>query len=90
MQLKAYLKKNLHFAGSFLNPNAEGKNQDNVKPTFTERPVIRQSDDGTKVFFECRLVGEPKPTVSWLVNLAIAVRNLLNFIIIAHVMIQVP
>ncbi|KAK2728043.1 hypothetical protein QYM36_008500, partial [Artemia franciscana] len=34
-----------------------------VRPTFTERPVIRQSDDGTKVFFECRLVGDPQPEV---------------------------
>jgi hypothetical protein len=51
--------------GSYLNSSNEGKTQDNVKPTFTERPVIRQSDDGTKVYFECRLVGEPKPTVTW-------------------------
>lgn len=51
--------------GSYLNPGSEDKSQENVKPTFTERPVIRQSDDGAKVFFECRLVGEPKPAVTW-------------------------
>ena len=51
--------------GSYLDPNDETKGQDNVKPTFTERPVIRQSDDGGKIFFECRLIGDPKPTVSW-------------------------
>jgi hypothetical protein len=38
-----------------------------IKPTFTERPVIRQTEDGGKVSFECRLVGDPKPTVTWLV-----------------------
>nr|CAD7443489.1 unnamed protein product [Timema bartmani] len=38
---------------------------DSIKPTFTERPVIRQSEDGVKVSFECRLVGDPKPTITW-------------------------
>lgn len=38
---------------------------DGIKPTFTERPVIRQSDDGNTITFECRLVGDPKPSVKW-------------------------
>ena len=42
--------------------------QGGVKPTFTERPVIRQSDEGNKIIFECRLVGEPVPDVSWFHN----------------------
>ena len=32
------------------------------KPTFTERPTIRQVEEG-KITFECRLVGEPRPDV---------------------------
>ena len=28
-----------------------------VKPTFTERPVIRQSDEGNTIIFQCRLAG---------------------------------
>eukprot|EP00091_Calanus_sinicus_P014150 TRINITY_DN3153_c0_g1_i3.p3 TRINITY_DN3153_c0_g1~~TRINITY_DN3153_c0_g1_i3.p3 ORF type:complete len:201 (+),score=56.65 TRINITY_DN3153_c0_g1_i3:787-1389(+) len=36
-----------------------------VEPTFTERPVIRQSDEGTKIIFQCRLAGEPKPSLTW-------------------------
>ncbi|CAF4902481.1 unnamed protein product [Pieris macdunnoughi] len=39
--------------------------EDYIKPTFTERPVIRQSEDGTKITFECRCVGKPKPTITW-------------------------
>lgn len=39
--------------------------EDYIKPTFTERPIIRQSDDGTKITFECRCVGKPKPTIAW-------------------------
>lgn len=38
---------------------------DGIKPTFTERPVIRQSEDGGNVTFECRCVGDPKPSVTW-------------------------
>lgn len=39
--------------------------EDGIKPTFTERPVIRQTEDGTKIIFECRCVGKPPPTVTW-------------------------
>lgn len=38
---------------------------DGIKPTFTERPVIRQSDDGGNITFECRCVGDPEPNVKW-------------------------
>ncbi|XP_025833492.1 twitchin isoform X4 [Agrilus planipennis] len=36
-----------------------------IKPTFTERPVIRQSDDGGRITFECRCVGDPPPSFTW-------------------------
>ena len=40
-----------------------------VKPTFTERPVIRQSEEeANKIIFECRLVGEPRPEITWFHN----------------------
>ena len=40
-----------------------------VRPTFTERPVIRQSEDEpNKIIFECRLVGEPRPDITWFHN----------------------
>lgn len=38
---------------------------DGIKPTFTERPVIRQSEDGGRITFECRCAGDPKPSVKW-------------------------
>lgn len=38
---------------------------DGIKPTFTERPIIRQSEDGVKITFECRCVGDPKPSIQW-------------------------
>ncbi|XP_024086206.1 muscle M-line assembly protein unc-89-like [Cimex lectularius] len=39
--------------------------ENGIKPTFTERPLIRQSDSGSEITIECRLVGEPKPSVIW-------------------------
>lgn len=41
---------------------------DGVRPTFTERPVIKQLEDdksGGRIMFECRCVGDPKPEVEW-------------------------
>lgn len=38
---------------------------DGAKPTFTERPMIKQSDDGSKITFECRLVADPEPKIEW-------------------------
>ncbi|CAG2056364.1 unnamed protein product, partial [Timema podura] len=56
----------LNFDSSFLNLGDEAPaSADSIKPTFTERPVIRQSEDGVKVSFECRLVGDPKPTITY-------------------------
>lgn len=43
----------------------EDKNGDGIKPTFTEKPLIKQSDDGSKITFECRLVANPVPSVEW-------------------------
>ena len=37
-----------------------------AKPTFTEKPVIRQSEDGKKVIFEVRFIADPKPTIKWM------------------------
>ncbi|KAL1129847.1 hypothetical protein AAG570_012791, partial [Ranatra chinensis] len=39
--------------------------ENEIRPTFTERPVIRQSEDGSDITIECRLVGDPKPTITW-------------------------
>ncbi len=40
-----------------------------VKPTFTERPIIRQGEDTeNKIIFECRLVGDPRPEITWYHN----------------------
>lgn len=36
-----------------------------VRPTFTGRPVIRQTEDDARIVFECKLVGDPLPEISW-------------------------
>ncbi|XP_069190632.1 obscurin-like, partial [Procambarus clarkii] len=39
--------------------------KEGVRPTFTERPSIKQSEDGTSVIFSCRCVANPQPTIVW-------------------------
>lgn len=41
---------------------------DGFKPAFTDRPVTRQSDDGKNIIFECRCIGDPKPSYTWQVS----------------------
>ena len=53
----------LRIVGSFLNlGDTAGSNP--VKPSFTERPVIRQDDNGA-ITFEVRLAADPQPEVTW-------------------------
>ena len=35
------------------------------RPVFTQKPVIRQSEDFSKILFECKVKGDPKPTLTW-------------------------
>ncbi|UYV65937.1 unc-22 [Cordylochernes scorpioides] len=44
----------------------EPASDEGVKPTFTEKPVIKQEDDFKTVIFECRLIADPAPTIQWL------------------------
>lgn len=34
-------------------------------PSFTQKPQLRQEDEGNRLIFECRLLGCPKPEISW-------------------------
>jgi hypothetical protein len=34
-------------------------------PTFLSKPIIREEDDGNKLVFECKLLCNPSPEVSW-------------------------
>ncbi|XP_076450378.1 myotilin-like [Babylonia areolata] len=37
-----------------------------ARPVFVQKPAIRQVGD--KIVLECRLSGDPRPAVSWLLN----------------------
>ncbi|XP_022255917.1 muscle M-line assembly protein unc-89-like, partial [Limulus polyphemus] len=50
---------NLNFDSDEPDPSESGK------PTFTEKPVIKQSNDFSKVIFQCRLVADPPPKIEW-------------------------
>ncbi|CAG5037833.1 unnamed protein product [Parnassius apollo] len=38
---------------------------DDLAPSFTQKPQLRQEDDGNKLIFECQLLASPKPEISW-------------------------
>jgi hypothetical protein len=38
---------------------------DDFAPSFTQKPQLRQEDDGNKLIFECQLVSAPKPEIAW-------------------------
>lgn len=38
---------------------------DDFAPSFTQKPQLRQEDDGNRLIFECQLVSLPKPEIAW-------------------------
>lgn len=38
---------------------------DDFAPSFTQKPQLRQEDDGNRLIFECELIGLPKPDIEW-------------------------
>ncbi|KAM7286911.1 twitchin [Ixodes scapularis] len=48
-----------------LNFDSDDIPEEGAKPTFVEKPMIKQSDDGNKIIFECRLMADPPPSIEW-------------------------
>lgn len=38
---------------------------DDFAPSFTQKPQLRQEDEGNRLIFECQLISSPKPEISW-------------------------
>lgn len=38
---------------------------DDFAPSFTQKPQLRQEDDGNRLVFECQLLSSPKPEITW-------------------------
>jgi len=34
-------------------------------PSFTQKPQLRQEDEGNRLVFECQLLSSPKPEITW-------------------------
>ena len=34
-------------------------------PSFTQKPQLRQEDEGNRLVFECQLLSSPKPEIHW-------------------------
>ena len=42
-----------------------GATGENFAPSFTQKPKLRQEDDGNKLVFNCSLLSSPKPEIAW-------------------------
>lgn len=38
---------------------------DDIAPRFTQKPVLKQEDNGKLLVFQCTLEASPKPDISW-------------------------
>lgn len=38
---------------------------DDFAPSFTQKPQLRQEDDGNRLIFECQLLSSPIPEIEW-------------------------
>jgi hypothetical protein len=38
---------------------------DDFAPSFTQKPQLRQEDDGNRLIFECQLFAAPQPEIEW-------------------------
>jgi hypothetical protein len=36
-----------------------------IPPTFIQKPIIKQEQDGKRLIFECKLSAEPRPDLIW-------------------------
>ena len=39
---------------------------EDIAPRFTQKPSLKQEDNGNKLVFQCALEASPKPEISWL------------------------
>lgn len=46
--------------GVVSSSSAEG-----TSPTFIQKPIIKQENDGKRLIFECKIAADPKPDLFW-------------------------
>ena len=51
---------NLNFSTEDEPSTAEG-----TAPTFIQKPIIKQENDGKRLIFECKIAADPKPDLFW-------------------------
>ncbi|XP_042908792.1 telokin [Parasteatoda tepidariorum] len=64
---KVTAKNNLGESSATINLNfdTDEDEEEEGKPTFTGKPLIKQSPDFKSIIFECNLTADPKPTLQW-------------------------
>lgn len=38
---------------------------EDIAPSFTQKPQLRQEDEGNRLVFECKVLCSPKPEITW-------------------------
>ncbi|CAF4420414.1 unnamed protein product, partial [Adineta steineri] len=39
--------------------------EEGTAPTFIQKPIIKQENDGKRLIFECKIAADPKPDLFW-------------------------
>lgn len=63
--IKIFVNSNKDFDKLMLILNVCFRQIDGKAPSFAQKPIIKQEEDGKKIKFECRILADPKPTISW-------------------------
>lgn len=49
----------------YLLPPTHSRQIDGLAPTYAQKPVIKQEEGGKHIKFECRVLADPKPVITW-------------------------
>ncbi|CAF3917151.1 unnamed protein product, partial [Rotaria magnacalcarata] len=56
---------NLNFSNEDESSTTNGNSADGTAPTFIQKPIIKQENDGKRLIFECKIAADPKPDLFW-------------------------
>jgi hypothetical protein len=58
--LTKFIGENVVVVVVFSSSSTEG-----TSPTFIQKPIIKQENDGKRLIFECKIAADPKPDLFW-------------------------
>ncbi|KAK4328937.1 hypothetical protein Pmani_000687 [Petrolisthes manimaculis] len=52
-------------SGLYISGSSGDGQIDGLAPTYAQKPVIKQEEGGKHIRFECRVLADPKPVITW-------------------------